>query len=67
MRRDQEYVGKRVMETELPGKREAKEKIFGCSEGGYGETWCKGTLELRSSTTENPCKTLSKKTDQLIH
>ena len=23
-------------------KREAKEKIFGCSEGSYGESWCKG-------------------------
>ena len=23
-------------------KREAKEKIFRCSEGKYGESWCKG-------------------------
>ena len=23
-------------------KREAKEKIFRCSEGRYGESWCKG-------------------------
>ena len=45
MRRDQEYVGTRVMEMELLGKeekREAKEKISECSEGRYGESWCKG-------------------------
>ena len=38
MRRDQEYVGRRVMEMELPGKgkREDEEKIFGCSKKGYG-------------------------------
>ena len=41
MRREQEYVG-RVMEMELPGKREAKKKISGCSEGGYRGSWCKG-------------------------
>ena len=23
-------------------KRETKEKIFGCGEGGYGKGWCKG-------------------------
>ena len=23
-------------------KRETKEKIFGCGEGGYGESWCEG-------------------------
>ena len=23
-------------------KREAKEKISGCNEGRYGESWCKG-------------------------
>ena len=34
MRRNQEYVERRVMEMELPEKREAKEKTFGFSEGG---------------------------------
>ena len=45
MRRDQEYVGRRVMEMELPGKRKRgrpKEKVFRCSEGRYEESWCKG-------------------------
>ena len=28
MRRDQEYVGRKMMEMELPGKRRTKEKIF---------------------------------------
>ena len=44
MRRDQEYVGRRVMEMELPGKkkREAEEKISGFSKGGYGGSWCEG-------------------------
>ena len=39
MRRDQEYVARRVIEMELPGKRkrEAKEKNFNCSEGRYRE------------------------------
>ena len=43
MRRDQEYIGRTVMEMELLGKRkrEAKWKISGC-EGTYGESWCKG-------------------------
>ena len=36
MRRDQEYVGKKMMEMELPGKRETKKKIFKCSERRYG-------------------------------
>ena len=31
MKRDQEYVGRRMMEMELLGKREAKEKISRCS------------------------------------
>ena len=45
MRRDQEYAGRRVMEMEERGKKEkrqAKEKIFRCSEEKYGEIWCKG-------------------------
>ena len=36
MRRDQKYVGKRVMQMELLGKekkREAEEKICGCFQG----------------------------------
>ena len=28
--------------TEKEKKRETKEKIFGCSERRYGESWCKG-------------------------
>ena len=42
MRRDQEYVGRKMMEMELLGKRETKEKIFRCSERRYGESWCEG-------------------------
>ena len=45
MRRDQEEVGRRVMEMELRErgkKREAKEKIFRCSDERYAESWCKG-------------------------
>ena len=44
-RRDQEYVGKKsdgngvIRKDE---KREAKEKIFECSEGGCGGSWCDG-------------------------
>ena len=40
VRRVQEYVGSRVMEMELPGKRkkrETEEKISRCSERRYGE------------------------------
>ena len=39
-RRDQEYIGRRVMEMELPGKRGAEEKISRCSERRYGGSWC---------------------------
>ena len=45
MRRDQEYVGRRVMEMELPEKkkkRETKENIFRFNERRYGESCCKG-------------------------
>ena len=42
MRRDQEYVERKMMEMELPGKRETKEKICGCNKRRYGESWCKG-------------------------
>ena len=42
MRRDQEYIRRRMMETELPKKREAKEKISRCSKRRYGESWCEG-------------------------
>ena len=41
MRRDQEYVGRKMMEMELPGKRETKEKIFRCSKR-YAGSWCEG-------------------------
>ena len=45
MRRDQEYVGRKMMEMELPGKRkrETKEKIFRCSKKRYGEVGAKET------------------------
>ena len=44
MRRDQEYVGRKMMEMELPGKEEKREtkEISRCSERRYGESWCKG-------------------------
>ena len=45
MRRDQEYVGRKMMEMELPRKeekRKTKEKIFRCSKRRYGRSWCKG-------------------------
>ena len=39
MRRDQEHVGRRVMEMELEerGKKRGQKKNSGCSERGYGE------------------------------
>ena len=37
IRRDQKYVGRRVMKMEIPGKRKAEKKISRCSEGGYGK------------------------------
>ena len=42
MRKDQKYVGRKMMETELPGKRETKEKIFRCSVGRDVGSWCEG-------------------------
>ena len=44
MRRDQEYVGRKMMEMELLGKEEKREtkEISRCSERRYGESWCKG-------------------------
>ena len=44
MRRDQEYVGRMMIEMQLPEKRkpEAKKKISGCSEGRLGKSWCNG-------------------------
>ena len=42
MRRDQEYVGRKMMEIELPEKRETEEKISRCSERRYGGSWCEG-------------------------
>ena len=37
MRRDQEYVGRKVMEMELPEKREGEEKVSGCSKREFGK------------------------------
>ena len=45
MRRDQEYVERKMMEMELPGKeekRETKKKIFRCSKKRSGGSLCKG-------------------------
>ena len=42
MSRDQEYVGRKMIEMKLPEKRETKEKIFKCNERKYGESWYKG-------------------------
>ena len=45
MRRDQEYVGRKMIEMELLGKkekRETKEKIFRCGKRRYGGSWCEG-------------------------
>ena len=38
MRREKKGDGNGVTKR---GKREVQEKISGCSEGGYGESWCK--------------------------
>ena len=43
------------MEMELPergkeGKRETKKEIFRCSEGRYGESWCKGKEHLKTGS-----------------
>ena len=45
MRRDQEYVKRKMMEMKLTGKdekRETKEKISRCSERRYEGSWCEG-------------------------
>ena len=50
MRRDKEYVRRKMMEMELPGKRRRgrkredgeEEKICRCSQRRYGGSWCKG-------------------------
>ena len=46
MRRDQEYVGRKMMEMELPGKRKRgrpKRRFFRCGKRRYGGSWCEGT------------------------
>ena len=46
LRRDQEYVRRKKGDgngaSGKEEKREAKEKIFRCSEERYGKSWCKG-------------------------
>ena len=42
MRRDQEYVGRKMMGMELPGKRKTKEKIFRYGKRRYEGSWCEG-------------------------
>ena len=44
IRKDQEYVERRMTEIKLREreKRGAEEKISGCSNGGYGGSWCEG-------------------------
>ena len=39
MRRDQEYVGRKMMEMELPGKRK-RGRPFRCSKRKYEGSWC---------------------------
>ena len=41
MRRDQEYVGRKMMEVTKKEKKETKEKIFRCCERRYGEVGVK--------------------------
>ena len=43
--------GNRV--TRKGKKREAKEKIFGCSEGGYERSWCEGDKCWKQGTVEH--------------
>ena len=42
MRRDQKYVGRKMMEMEVPGRRKRgrPKKIFKCSKKRYGGSWC---------------------------
>ena len=44
MRRDQEYVGRKMMEMELPGKRKEGDQgeVFRCCKRRYGGSWCEG-------------------------
>ena len=45
MRRDQEYVGRNMMEMELPGKRRRgrpKRRFFRCGKRRYEGSWCEG-------------------------
>ena len=44
-RREAEYVGRRTLEIEVPGRRKrgkAEEEVVGCGAGGYGEYGCCG-------------------------
>ena len=47
MRRDQKYVGRRVMEMEKEEKVEIEEKIFGCGKKAYWKGWCEGKRHLK--------------------
>ena len=38
--------------TEQEETREAEEKISGCSEGGYGVSWCEGEGDWRQDAVE---------------
>ena len=45
MKRDQDYVGKKMMEMELPGKRKRgklKRRFLDTVKGRYGGSWCEG-------------------------
>ena len=51
MRRDQEYVGRKMMEMELPGKKEkteTKENIFRYSKRRYGGSWWRRRRMLKT-------------------
>ena len=39
-RRHGEYIGRRMMRSELQGKRKAKDEIYGCSDRGHEVSWC---------------------------
>ena len=41
-RREAEYVGRRTLEMEVPGRRKGKaeEEVVGCGAGGYEECGC---------------------------
>lgn len=37
--RDAVHIGRRMLKMELPGKRKAKEVVYGCGERGHAGGW----------------------------